>query len=101
MTTIHDVCETYKRDLDSINKITNRYERALHKVLYKLDHSFNIFEGCKYKYLGYERCPKMDINNFLKTKELCPDAYNCCIYHILLDALHPAEQKKLEFWKAQ
>ena len=100
MTTIHDVCETYRRDLNSINKISNRYERALHKILYKLDHSFNIFEGCKYKHLGYEKCPKMDINNFLKTKELCPDAYNCCIYHILLDALQPVEQKKLEFWKA-
>lgn len=38
MTTIHDVCESYKRDLKSINKISNRYERALHKILYKLDH---------------------------------------------------------------
>ena len=72
---INDVCKKYKDKEKAINKIKNPYERALHLILFKLDNSFGIYQNCREKNRKFETCTKMNIYNFLKSKEFCDNDY--------------------------
>ena len=55
-----------------------------------------VFTKIAVKNRKFETCPKMNISNFLKSKEFCDNAYCCCIYNIVIDALKDEAAKQIE-----